>query len=72
MVQGMVQGYVYIIKFDFGVYKIGRTKNLQSRFKQLSILPMGVALVHSIACENDAKVEKELHERFNEILNLRT
>lgn len=62
----MVQGYVYILKADFGVYKIGRTKDLERRLRDFRIFPKEFELVHSIACEDEVKVEKELHERYKD------
>jgi predicted GIY-YIG superfamily endonuclease len=62
----MVQGFVYILKSDFGVYKIGRTKDLERRLRDFRIFPKEFELVHSIACEDEVKVEKDLHERYKD------
>lgn len=62
----MIQGYVYIISSELGFYKIGRTKNVASRMTQLKSMPLKVELVHTIACEDELKFEKELHERFKD------
>lgn len=62
----MIQGYVYIIESELGVYKIGRTKNVAARISQLKALPFKIELVHSIACEDDLKCEQELHEKFKD------
>ena len=60
----MIQGYVYILKSELGVYMIGRTKDLETTINQLHTSPLRVELVHSIACEDDAKYEQELLIRF--------
>lgn len=60
----MIQGHVYILKSELGVYMIGRTKNLETTINQLQASPLRFELVHSIACEDDSKYEQELHIRF--------
>lgn len=60
----MVQGYVYILGSELGIYKIGRTKNVELRMKQLEGIPFKTELIHTIPCEDDTKFEAELHERY--------
>jgi hypothetical protein len=62
----MIQGYLYIISSELGFYKIGRTKNVAARMTQLKSMPLKVESVHTIACEDEIKFEKELHERFKD------
>lgn len=62
----MIQGYVYIITSELGFYKIGKTKNITARMSQFKAMPLKVELVHSIACEDEAKYEKELQEKFKD------
>lgn len=59
-------GYVYILGApDF--YKIGRAKDVDSRVKQLAIqLPWAVDVIHTIPCEDYARSERALHERFSD------
>jgi predicted GIY-YIG superfamily endonuclease len=62
----LIQGYVYIIESELGIYKIGRTKNVDARISQLKSLPFKIELVHTIACEDDQQFEHELHDRFKD------
>jgi DNA-binding CsgD family transcriptional regulator len=62
----MIQGYVYIISSELGFCKIGRTKNVAARMTQLKSMPLKVDLIHTIACEDEVKFEKELHERYKD------
>lgn len=59
-------GYVYVLEAG-PFYKIGRTKDLSSRIKTLSIqLPFPVKCIAAFPCEDTAAAERELHERFSE------
>lgn len=62
----MIQGYVYIIESELGIYKIGRTKNVDARISQLKSLPFKIELVHTITCEDDQQFEQGLHDRFKD------
>lgn len=62
----LIQGYVYVIESELGIYKIGRTKNVDARMTQLKSLPFKIELVHTIACEDDQQFEQELHDRFKD------
>jgi len=61
-------GYIYLLagrEDGTGYYKIGRTKNPDSRIRQLGILlPYPVELEHLIPCENTRSAEKALHNAF--------
>lgn len=58
-------GHVYLLRFDDGVYKIGRTVNLEERmgnYKSHSTTPP--TLVCSIGTRSPSPLEAELHSRF--------
>lgn len=57
-------GYVYLL-FSGGVYKIGRTQNVQARMRQLSTgSPLEIKLVHNIKTPCFVQLEAALHKRF--------
>jgi hypothetical protein len=59
-------GYIYIFKSKIG-YKIGTTKNVESRMKAIQTASgMPIEKIFSAKVENNFMVEKELHEEFNE------
>lgn len=59
-------GYVYLLGGG-GYYKIGRSKSVGSRVRQLAIqLPFPVELIHHIPCEDYVAAEKELHELYDD------
>lgn len=58
-------GYVYLLKADNGLYKIGRSKSLDARIKQLGlILPYELELALVIETIDTTKLEQELHDHF--------
>jgi hypothetical protein len=57
-------GFVYLIGPSNGTYKIGKTIDLASRVKQLT-LPHGADVLHTIQCENFDWLEKYLHKAFH-------
>jgi hypothetical protein len=60
-------GYVYLIKADNGLYKIGKSKNLHARINEFGVkLPVKTELIHSIANSDFSTLELELHERFSD------
>lgn len=60
-----IHGYVYVLKADNNLYKIGRAKQLDKRILQLSVqLPYDLVLVASIESDDYANLEKELHNTF--------
>jgi len=58
-------GYVYFLRADNGLFKIGMTKELNKRIKQLGIqLPYELQLVHAIGTDERCHVEEYFHLRF--------
>lgn len=61
------KGFVYLIGSEQGHFKIGRTKDVPSRFNTLSIqLPFKIELLHSIEVEDCIRAEAFLHEKFSD------
>lgn len=62
---GIDYGYVYLLSLTEGVYKIGRSNNLPSRFKAFSVeFPIDIRLVHAIATDSTAWLERWWHWLF--------
>jgi hypothetical protein len=62
-----ISGYVYILKADNGIYKIGRTINLDNRIFDIGIkVPMKIDLYHSFISSDYINAEKILHEKFSD------
>lgn len=58
-------GYVYLLKAG-KFYKIGLTKTLDERIKQLSTIPpFDLELIHAIASYDMYTLETDLHEKFS-------
>ena len=58
-------GHVYLIREEYGRYKIGYTVDVPTRFNTLKIqVPQKIEIVWSIKCHDHKKVEKELHRRY--------
>lgn len=58
-------GYVYLVTFNNEYYKIGVTKNIENRMKQLSLpFPVKLQLIHLIKTNNMYLTEKLFHEFF--------
>ena len=60
------QGYVYLIWSSFGLYKIGRTSNVEKRFAKLKYerYPDPLKLIFAMLVQNQFEVEEELHRKF--------
>lgn len=59
------EGFVYVLRVDNGLCKIGRTRYLDDRIYQLGItLPYDPELVCAIKVEDCIKAEREIHELF--------
>jgi len=58
-------GYVYLLRADNGLYKIGKTTCLDRRITELSIkLPYELELIHAVESDNIDVLEQLLHEQF--------
>lgn len=59
------KGYIYLIRASTGQYKIGRTKDISSRFNFFVVkLPFEIDLIHHFEADDMRKAEAELHERY--------
>jgi hypothetical protein len=59
-------GYVYILRADNGLYKIGRSEDPEGRLAGLGVLPLPVVLLHRIATNDMVWLERCLHRLFSE------
>jgi len=60
-----VTGFVYLLKADNGVYKIGASTTPNQRSKTLGLqLPYETALMHTIETDDMYGLENELHRKF--------
>lgn len=58
-------GYVYLLRSEIGLYKIGRSKSPLDRVEQLKCgIPIELELLHSVSCEDYFRAEAELHRRY--------
>ena len=56
-------GFVYIVRNAEGLYKIGRTKNVERRIRSLQIASSSkLVLVHAIKADNARDLERTLHD----------
>lgn len=61
----LIEGYVYLLCADNGLYKIGKAKRLDSRVTDVSVkVPMRIELVHSFESNDYTWAEKELHDKY--------
>ena len=62
------EGYVYLIKSDAGLYKIGRSKNITRRIFEIpkESRETNLRLVHSFFSEGFAQAELDLHQHYSE------
>lgn len=58
-------GFIYFLRADNGLYKIGKTKVLDRRIKQLGIkLPYKLELIHAVGTDEMHYIEKDYHRRY--------
>lgn len=61
------KGFVYLIRAENGLYKIGKAKNVSTRLQPFSVhFPMKWDLVHSFRSNNYSDAEKNLHGVYAE------
>lgn len=64
-VERTAPGFVYLVKIETGMYKIGLSTNTEGRMSGLSTgLPYELTLIHTIKCRDRFKIEKFFHEKF--------
>jgi hypothetical protein len=56
-----LRGYIYIVKTDNGLYKIGSAGNVEQRIRKM---PFRVHLIHIISTDNVYDAETNLQERY--------
>ena len=60
-----VPGFVYLIKLDNGLCKIGKAKSIKERMKVFGVqFPIKWELIHYFHSDNYSKAEEELHADF--------
>jgi uncharacterized Zn finger protein (UPF0148 family) len=60
-------GYVYLMSSANGLYKIGRSKNVEQRRGDLNRqFPIQIGVIHSVLCKDYAKVERDLHSKYRQ------
>ena len=65
------EGWVYFLKADNGLTKIGRTKDLKKRMYHFTVkLPYELELIHAIESDYTVELEAQLHEKYSH-LNVR-
>lgn len=64
LTEGM-DGFVYLIKAENGLYKIGKTKNVSKRMQPFSVsFPMKWELIHYFQSLNYTAAEQALHKKY--------
>lgn len=64
-----VPGRVYLLKADNGLYKIGYSKNVQTRIKQIQKnTPHSIEIVCSIKTDDVRTLEAKLHDKYQAAL----
>jgi len=59
-------GYVYLLRADNGLIKIGKTKSLKNRLDHFTVkLPYELHLIGVVKSERYGEIERELHDRFH-------
>lgn len=61
----LVAGYIYFLKADNGLIKIGRTKDLDKRLDHFTTkLPYKLELIHSIKTSDYVGLEESFHDKY--------
>jgi len=62
-----IMGYVYLIRAENGLYKIGKARDLTARLKPFGVdFPMKWDLVHSFQSDDYSRAEEQLHYTFRD------
>ncbi|WP_051525136.1 GIY-YIG nuclease family protein [Exiguobacterium artemiae] len=62
------EGWVYFLKADNGLTKIGRTKDLKKRMYHFTVkLPYELELIHAIKSNYTVELEEQLHGKYNHL-----
>jgi T5orf172 domain. len=60
-----MNGFVYLIEAENGIYKIGKAKDINKRLQPFSVrFPMKWSLVHYFASKDYSAAESSLHRRY--------
>ena len=60
-----IDGYVYLIESENGLFKIGRSKDVWKRFSAITLaVPVPITLRHVVPTINYIRAEEWLHEQF--------
>ena len=60
-------GYVYLVRADNGLYKIGKAKDVEDRFKTFgSTCACKLELIHTVYSDKPHDLERRLHNRYAE------
>lgn len=60
-------GFVYLLRSENGYYKIGRTKNIQSRLTAIQRkYPIDIKLIHFWECDDYIETEDALHRLYQD------
>ena len=60
-------GYVYVLKAENGLYKIGKTHNLQSRLSNIrTASPLHLEIYRVFKCVNCGYAESDLHDFYSD------
>jgi hypothetical protein len=59
-------GFVYLMRGDSNLYKIGAARDVQRRVNGLTMLPFQIEVVHTIATVDMWRLERGLHQCFVE------
>ena len=58
--------YVYVVSASGMLYKIGKTNDIDKRFRGLELMsPIPLTLIHTIESQEALKLEAELHKKYN-------
>ena len=66
-VSNSIEGFVYLIGLENGLYKIGKTTNIKQRMNPFSVsFPMSWDLIYSFKTKDFSYSEKYLHKKFKD------